>query len=319
MGRKPTYEWQTRVEIFLAYRRLGGKVLPVSEKFNVARSTVTLIVHEFAQLGFSMKPRVELSNEFLEEAQKRHLAQVKDFHLSEPLSSRLGELPMRPLTPGDVTLSRLSDEFMWHIKGTDTERILLQAKGAIGKYVEQWDVFWKDLYEDTSRYCGYSISEPKGRNQYGHSCYVFLALPAKLRSTFFDPDGENAPEVATWFEVMPGEVVVGEPMSNYLTAKSERVAVGDRAALEQIAKGFERLVADKYHEYQRRAVDLERHRKDLGYVDAIIEKKLNTLRQVELANGVCPSCPYPEANDLAKAMGKSERLKPKRSLTDGKR
>jgi hypothetical protein len=45
-----TIKWEKRLSVFLAYRRNGGKVNPVANRYGIARSTVNVIVKEFVYL-----------------------------------------------------------------------------------------------------------------------------------------------------------------------------------------------------------------------------------------------------------------------------
>jgi hypothetical protein len=61
MPRPKTIKWKKRVGVFLAYRRNGGKVNPVANRYGIARSTVNVIVNEFVDMGFADRPRAKVS------------------------------------------------------------------------------------------------------------------------------------------------------------------------------------------------------------------------------------------------------------------
>ncbi len=75
MSRKRNIPWETRISIFLDYRQLK-KVYPTAKRQGIARSTVSAIVNEFKDMGFSETPRPDLSPPILTLAQEHHLRAV---------------------------------------------------------------------------------------------------------------------------------------------------------------------------------------------------------------------------------------------------
>lgn len=73
MPRPKSITWEKRVAVFLDYRRSGGKVNPVANRYNIARSTVRVIVNEFTDMGFSQRPRAKVSEDLLRDMQNQHL------------------------------------------------------------------------------------------------------------------------------------------------------------------------------------------------------------------------------------------------------
>ena len=66
---------------------------PVANRYGIARSTVGVIVREFADMGFSEEPRAKVSADLLNEMQRQHIVSLVEL-------PRLGVGRLK-LGPGD--------------------------------------------------------------------------------------------------------------------------------------------------------------------------------------------------------------------------
>ena len=103
MPRPRSIKWETRLAIFLDYRR-RRKVYPIAKRYGIARSTVSAIVNEFKEMGFAVAPRPSLSSTILAQAQEHHLREVLDglgaprtIELTNPVDNVRGRME-----PGDA-------------------------------------------------------------------------------------------------------------------------------------------------------------------------------------------------------------------------
>ena len=147
MPRPKSILWEKRVQVFLAYRQSGGKVNPVANRYGTARSTVSVIVKEFVDMGFSEEPRAKVSTELLNEMQRQHIASLLELPRSGVGRVRLG--------PGDDNEAGrqeaiadplpIQEESRWHLKGTKAERVIEEATSGIRDYLRRESVAWQGL------------------------------------------------------------------------------------------------------------------------------------------------------------------------------
>ena len=76
MPRPKSITYEKRAQVFLAYRQSGRKVNPVANRYGIARSTVSVIVREFEDMGFSEEPRAKVSADLLNEMQQQHIVSL---------------------------------------------------------------------------------------------------------------------------------------------------------------------------------------------------------------------------------------------------
>ena len=301
MARTRTILFGQRMEIFLDYRRARRKVYPVAIKHNVARSTVSLIVNEFREAGFSEKPRLDLPANLLEEAEKIHqievmaeLEKAPSITAPEPegnVRGGLGESDALASDANEILRAKptidLSTSLRWHLKETEAERNVAHVEEAIISYRAECFEFWekinRDLEDNTDAIVRQSRDgqTPKSRGQ------LCLALVDAVYRRFCSLSRGNDALPSDWPRLMAREDGTIE-LDNVLVAK--------------VDKGSENLVADILSTIQAHRADyliqargLMATYGDLRHVLSYVQKVLGKVQPDQVQQGICPDCPYPES------------------------
>lgn len=195
MPRPKSIPWQKRVAIFLAYRRLG-KVQPTAKRHDIARSTVVAIVKDFEGMGFSSRPRGELSEALLQEAQRLHVEEVLtklegalaaegavlekrgqvapvrltvtgpnlDFSLGSPeldgTGGLSGEAALAPDAEDQLNSYaplHLAEGLEWHLRDTEAITVIADARNAIRGYNRRCLQLWRTIASEVSAWCQMAI------------------------------------------------------------------------------------------------------------------------------------------------------------------
>ena len=299
MPRPKSIPWEKRVDIFLRYRLERRKIYPVANLYGVARSTVAAIVDEFRAEGFSDTPRARVSRELLEEMQEQHIRQVMRYFggpaapgEEAPASSGFILLGIRPLDdqPRDneeeaqVAMERdpfpLDEELAWHLKGTMAERFVDEVRNAARDFHARRYALLHDLRLELETESGLPVREADQGQQGGP--HIFHALVRQF---------QRALSAET---LQPGwpEWSVSE---NRLRMNDEPVVIGRPEDYEKVQQGVARFQLERFPEFQRQERELERFRRDLGFLSGIVTQKLKGVQERELRRAICPACPYPEA------------------------
>jgi DNA-binding Lrp family transcriptional regulator len=305
MPRPKTIAWETRVAVFLTYRRIGGKVNPVANRYGIARSTVNVIVKEFVDMGFANRPRATLSPEYLKEMQEQHIQRVL-YPSGEPqatdggpghlVAAALAQLNVNP-ADGEEQAPKLADddpsfvpeELKWHLKDTAAERVIQDARNAARDFHLRDREAWRDLRLALEAACGLkeerAIPVPPSREPYLHP-----ALKNCLRNSFFDRAFQSQAPTPDWLEwhAPPNDPRV-------LQMKSEVAAVGGPEDHQRVKNGVVVFLTNSYRELQRRFVEVERLRRDLVLFQQVLSKTVSPVSEEEIRRRICPACPYPEA------------------------
>ena len=288
MARPKTIPWQKRVLVFLAHRQNGGKVYPIARKYRVARSTVNVIVNEFEEFGFSDGPRAKLSTDLLLQMQEQHLIRM----VSHPT---VGSWSLGPGTENEADRQaafsnplHIDEDFAWHTKGTQSEQVILEGIQAVRDYLSRESDAWRQLRSGLEERCGLpergddTINDPEP--------HLLPALRRQLRNVIFDRSFQSDPPPPSWIEwdTSPNNPQV-------LSLRREPVAVGGPETHRRVQQGIAEFIANDFGDHQRRFIEVERLRQDLGIMQGIMSQSLDAIDQDVIRRGICPSCPYPEA------------------------
>ena len=290
MPRPKSIAWDIRVAVFLDYRRRGKKVNPVANRFNIARSTVRVIVKEFEDVGFSAQPRARVSEELLIELQETHLTNVCRFP-----RLGVGHLELGPGTSNEEASQKaLSDPLpvqessLWHLKGTKAEHVIQGARNAVSDYLQRESEAWRDLQSALETVCG--LKERETTTDQDQGSHLFPALKHRLRNAFFERSFEAQRPPLSWlvWDLQPGD-------SNVLRLLGEPIGKGSSEDHQHIKEGVESFLTNDFRDHQRRALELHHLRQDMGLMEEIVGDSLDSVSEDELRRGICPACPYPEA------------------------
>ena len=280
------------------YRLEGRKVYPVAKRYGIARSTVAAIVEEFRADGFSDAPRAKVSKELLAEMQEQHIRQVIRYFgvpaepgEEAPASSGFLLLGIRPLDaqPRDSEEEAqkameqdplpLEEELAWHLKGTAAERFVEEVRNAARDFHAERYALLRDLRLELETECGLPVREA----DQGHQAEPHI-LPELVRQLQRAIDSETAqPEWPRW-----------SVADDRLRMNDEPVVIGRPEDYEKVQQGVARFRLERFPEFLRRGRELERFRRDLGFLSGIVTEKLRGVREAELRRAICPACPYPE-------------------------
>ena len=304
MSRRRNIPWETRISIFLDYRQLR-KVYPTAKRHGIARSTVSAIVNEFKEIGFSEAPRPDLSPPILTLAQEHHLRAVMDLlqqaqelKLAGPgdwlrggLSAEDALTDQAPLKASQIDPLPLDEALVWHLKDTEAGQMIQEVKQSIVVYGQRCLELWRDIRTDLEESCSLPVrtySNPEQQEPKPHIFHLLvdetyrLLLASSSRSD--DPDND----VLRWN--------LAEGRSTVLRAGATEVAIGTPADHLAVQLGVQSLLRNKAQAYCLRLAELTRLDHDLQYVKEIIEEVMRKEDLEEVGRGVCPACPYPEAH-----------------------
>ena len=303
MPRKRTIPWETQLLIFLDYRRLK-KVYPTAKLHGIARSTVSGIVDEFKESGFSSTPRPDLSPAILSLAQEHHLNEVMDMlrhapslELQNPTEQLRGGLqPDEELgEPAELKTELIDplpmpEELNWHLHGSETGELIQDVKRAVGDFSRQCLRLWQDIRSDLEVSCGLPVRAYRSPQQRGPEPQIFHGLVDRTYRMLFDASARSSGPPDDW----PGwNLVENDPSS--LRAGETEAAAGGPERHQMVKLGVESFLHGKFLDYIKRPAELTRLYHDLLYAKKIVEEALRAVTSAEVCRKVCPACPYPEA------------------------
>jgi hypothetical protein len=304
MPRPKSIEWEKRVSVFLAYRRNGGKVNPVAQRYGIARSTVNVIVKEFEDMSFTDRPRARVSTEFLQQMQEQHIQRVL-YPSGEPhrpdggpghlVATALNQLNVTPANDEEQALKLAEDdpvlvpeELRWHLRDTAAERVIQEVRNAARDFHLRDHAAWRDLRLALEAACG--LPERPSPTSQDREPHLRPALKNRLRNSFFDRAFQFHAPTPDWLEwdVYPDDPLV-------LRLKVDHVAVGSSEEHQRVKDGVAGFLTNSYRELQRRFVEVERLCWDLGLFQQVLTKTVDSVSEEEIRRRICPVCPYPEA------------------------
>lgn len=302
MARPRSIEWKKRVAVFVSYRRVGQKAYPVAQHFGIARSTTGLIIKEFLEAGFSDRPRAELSVQFLGRAQELHLEELtevlrrpRSINLPQPRDwSRTGlegevalsdspelEVPSEVASAGDEALD-------WHLRETPAEDVVRQKDQASLDYRRRCLLLWRDIAAEIGEACRLPVQAFPGK-QPPEGPAIFDGLVDELYRLVFAAPAARGRDPA-------GDLHWDPSGTTQLSCNSRIVAVGQAADYRAIQDGVTRWLKTREAGYEERSRELVRLHHDLHFLQPILHEALEKVTDDEVRSGICPACPYPEAN-----------------------
>jgi hypothetical protein len=287
MPRPKAIPWDKRVSVFLAYRREGRKVYPVANRYGIARSTVSVIVKEFEDMGFEDGPRARLSVDLLLELQESHLHKVSaNRHIELNLAPEtLGGLAGQAMASNPV---KVQEELAWHLKGTQIEQDLRDAEAAVRDFWSRESDADDQLSQAIEQVCG--LPEWDDSTIHDPAPHVLTALKRKLCGAFIIGSFQEHPPSSNWLE---WDVPPENP--SHLKLRGTYVAIGDADDHLRVKQGVAEFLASGFQQHQRRFLQIHRLHRDLALTEEVLNRKLESFDESDIRRGICPACPYPEA------------------------
>ena len=301
MPRTRKVPWGKRISIFLDFRQ-SKKVYPTAKRHGIARSTVSAIIDEFREMGFSDAPRPDLSKKILTLAQKHHLRDVTEslqqaqlvILLSPGEGLRGGLSPEDALSEeaiflaGQIDPLPLQEPLVWHLEGTEAAQMVQESKQAIRSYSQRCLKLWQEIRKELEDRCGLSVQPHRGHHD-GEEPAIFHSLIdvvyVHLLSVACD-QGKLVNDFPRW------DVLEHNPQ--FLRANGKEVAFGQPEDHLRVKQGVELLLGNESQNHTQSLSELNRLFHDLEYVKLIAEAALTSVTEEEINRGVCPACPYPE-------------------------
>ena len=81
-----------------------------------------------------------------------------------------------------------------------------------------------------------------------------------------------------------------------LRLQGEPIGIGSLEDHQQIKEGVTAFLGTAFQVHQRRFAEVERLRQDMELIDEILDKEVQAITEDDVRRGICPTCPYPEAN-----------------------
>lgn len=296
MPRKRKIDWITRVQVFLCYRHLRNKIYPTAKRFGFARSTVSMIIQEFKDAGFSMTPRSNLSPKLLVQAQDLHIKEVLAERrkgswvtVPKPESMLRAVLELDDQSGEDIQKKAvlLDESLMWHLRGTTAEETVIGCQNAIDDYDRKCRGLWDYVASGLEEECGLTLRSVRDWDPDDQSPCIFDKLVDRVYGITFSIPAGSTDLPSSWFRWNVDQ-------SGRLMAGHEWAALGSPQDHESVKKGFDVFFAAHLAEYQVRVRELRGLRHDLGYISQILEHALGEDIDEGVQDGVCPECPYPE-------------------------
>ena len=291
MPRPKSITYEKRVQVFLAYRKSGRKVNPVANRYGIARSTVSVILKEFFEMGFSEQPRARVSAELLNEMQQQHIVS-----LVELPRMGVGRLNLGPGNDNEVRRQEaivdplsIQEESRWHLKGTKAERVFEEATNANRDYLRRESEAWQGLRLALEQAC--DLPERDGEIRRDPEPHLLPALKRRLRDAFFNKELLAEPPPPSWlvWDLEPHELEI-------LRLQGEPIGIGSPEDHQRIKEGVTAFLGTAFQVHQRRFAEVERLRQDMELIDEILDKEVQAITKDDVRRGICPTCPYPEAN-----------------------
>ena len=291
MPRPKSITWEKRVQIFLAYRKSGRKVNPVANRYGIARSTVSVIVKEFLEMGFSEAPRAKVSADLLNEMQQQHIVSLLELPRLGVGRLNLGsgddnEAGRREAIANPLPIQEAS---RWHLSGTKAERVIEEATNGNRDYLRRESEAWQDLRLALEEAC--HLSERDVEIRQDPEPHLLPALKRRLRDAFFEGEFLAKPPPPSWLQ---WDLEPEEP--EILRLQGEPIGIGSPEDHQRIKEGVTAFITTAFQVHQRRFSEVERLRQDMGLMDGILEKEVQAIRENDVRRGICPTCPYPEAS-----------------------
>ena len=291
MPRPKSITYEKRVQIFLAYRQSGGKVNPVANRYGIARSTVSVILKEFLEMGFSEQPRARVSTDLLNEMQQQHIV-----GFVELTRMGVGRLNLGPGNDNEAGRQEaiadplpVQEESRWHLRGTKAERVIEEAINADRDYLRRESEVWQGLRLALEEAC--HIPERDGVIRQDPKPHLLPALKRRLRDAFFYGGFLAEPPPPSWLQ---WDLEPHEPQ--ILRLQGEPVGIGSPEDHQRIKEGVTAFLASAFQVHQRRFSEVERLRQDIELIDGILDKEVQAISEDDVRRGICPTCPYPEAS-----------------------
>ena len=297
MPRPKSIPWYERVRIFVDFRKTG-KIQPTAKLHHVARSTVSAIVSEFEMDGFSRSPRSNVPTDMLRDMQDRHLKQIlgsiRGSNDPEMAEFKIGTLKLGPEIYDDEgrqaaekELVYISEEILWHLKGTKAEEVIQAVVGAVRDYLQRDRETWAELRRTLQDACG--MLEREDTSATGGGPHIFPALTRRMYAAFFEADVRREPPSDDWFEWG-----VSPEYPLFLKLRNARVAMGNEEAHAKVKHAVETFRNEGFREHQMRFIEIRRLRQDLNLLDQIKNEALANIDESGVRRTICPVCPYPE-------------------------
>ena len=242
-------------------------------------------------MGFSEAPRVKVSEDLLQEMQQQHLVS-----LVELPRFGVGRLKLGPATDNlkkrQEAISDplpIHDESRWHLKGTKAERVIEEARNANRDYLRRESDAWQGLRLTLEEGC--QLPERDWEILQDLEPHLLPTLKRRLKDAFFEGGLLAKPPSPSWlrWDLEPQKPEV-------LRLQGEPIGIGSAEDHQRIKEGVTAFLDTAFQEHQKRFFELERFRQDIGLIDGILEKEVQAITEDTLRGGICPICPYPEAN-----------------------
>jgi len=302
MPGKSRIQWHQRIQVFLDYRHLH-KVYPVARSHGIARSTVDAIVVEFMEAWFSRQPRLSISPDTLEQIQDHHVLQVINgvkaphtVHLIGPSDNlrggldpedALGERADFNVTQKDPL--RLSEELVWHLKGTKAESVIDEVRRSAQTYDAKCLELWLNISRALSNASNLPVRPYQAPEERWEKAHIFHTLVDNVYQELYKAAGGPGKPNRGW----PNWSPTGDPA--VLRCGDTDCVIGAPAEQKHVQDGVESFVLGDFHTYVRQAKDIDLLYRDLQYLQGILEEALSQVSEQSVRGSICPSCPYPEA------------------------
>ena len=301
MPRTREITWQTRIRAFRLYRLNKGKVYPVAKELRMARSTITHVINDFLDSGFSKAPRANLSVHLLARAQELHMEEVIR-SLRKPL---LITVPPERKTRserghfGDVSIYTdpsglegisVDRNYTWHLRGTEAEGSNEDLENAFREYDDLCMGLWRNLATDLERLSKVKLVRIDDWQENDEKPVMFDSLVDVLyRKLLVSNRGkiDSVRDEISWRS---------DAGSKYLWANNTRAAFGEESEHDAVRRAVAELVARTFSELDTRALQLRLFHEDLKYLGEALNQLLGEITDSAIRSGICPACPYPEAS-----------------------
>ena len=299
MPRSRSIPWEKRVLIFLEYRKRDGRVLPTADAHGISRTAVRTIVEQFRREGFSPAPRANLSPSLLRRLQEQHVLEIEkrlsgvrnSLSLNIP-DEYTGFVAPTPEGPAGIYWPEVDEYLLWHLKGTDAETVLTEARGALTAYSRRYNELWAEIRHTLGEETGLPVLDqdnPKGPCLYATAVdLVYQEVFRRARGGASLTPGKNR-----W---VSGRDDKPSALSVQLPEASDRtqVAFGGLPDHENVQRVLESWLVEPPGPVIDECRELAALYHDLLYLGPIVEDALGRVRQEDIGRGLCPDCPYPE-------------------------
>ena len=203
-----------------------------------------------------------------------------------------GSATVSPDAPTGEPWPEVDDYLMWHLRGTDAEKVLTEARGALTAFSRRYNELWSGTRKALEEETGLPLLDQGGPER---ACLYATAVDLVYKEAFRRAEGgtPRAPGDVRW---MSGSDERPSALSAEIPEAGDRlqVAFGGTEEHGTMKRVLESWLTGPHEPVVDEAREISSLYHDLLYLVPVVEDELGRARPEDIGKGLCPDCPYPE-------------------------